>query len=55
VPWHTHDNEDEMFYMFWGLMTMEIRNEVSFDLKEGEYFIVKRGTEHRSVKNNKVY
>jgi quercetin dioxygenase-like cupin family protein len=26
---------------------MEIRNEESFNLNEGEYFIVNRGTEHR--------
>jgi quercetin dioxygenase-like cupin family protein len=47
VPWHIHDNEDEMFYMVRGSLTMEIKNEESFDLNEGEYFIVKRGTEHR--------
>jgi quercetin dioxygenase-like cupin family protein len=47
VPWHTHDNEDELFYMVRGSLTMEIKNEESFDLNEGEYFIVSRGTEHR--------
>ena len=47
VPWHTHDNEDEMFYMVKGSMIMEIKNEGSFDLSEGEYFIVGKGTEHR--------
>jgi quercetin dioxygenase-like cupin family protein len=47
VPWHTHDNEDEMFYMVRGSLIMEIKNEGSFDLNEGEHFIVKKGTEHR--------
>jgi len=47
VPWHTHDNEDELFYMVRGSLTMEIQNEGSFDLNEGEYFIVNKGIEHR--------
>jgi len=47
VPWHTHDGEDEMFYMVQGSLQMEIRGEPSFTLAEGEYFIVPKGIEHR--------
>lgn len=47
VPWHTHDNEDEMFYVVRGSLVMEIENENSFELGEEEFFIVKKGINHR--------
>ncbi len=47
VPWHIHDNEDEMFYVVRGSLVMEIENENSFELGEGEFFIVKKGINHR--------
>ncbi len=47
VPWHTHDHEDEMFYMVKGSLVMELENRKSFVLKEGEYFIVNKGIQHR--------
>ena len=47
VPWHTHDNEDELFYIVKGNLTMELKGSKSINLKEGELFIVKRGIEHR--------
>jgi len=52
VPWHTHDNEDEMFYIVKGCLVMEIENEPSFTLSEGEFFIVKRGVRHRVYSEN---
>lgn len=47
VPWHTHDHEDELFYIFKGSLVMEIAGQGSLTLNEGELFIVKKGTEHR--------
>ena len=47
VPWHTHDNEDELFYVLSGCITMEIKDEEPFMLNQGEMYIVKQGTEHR--------
>jgi quercetin dioxygenase-like cupin family protein len=47
VPWHTHDSEDELFYTVKGNLTMELRGSKSINLDEGEFFIVKRGIEHR--------
>lgn len=47
VPWHTHDTEDEMFYIFKGSLVMELENEDPFILNEGEFYIVKKGTQHR--------
>jgi len=47
VPWHTHRNEDELFYVIKGSLTMEIKENESVQLEAGEIFIVKAGLEHR--------
>ena len=47
VPWHIHDNEDELFYVVKGSITIELKNGNKYNLKEGEMYIVKQGTEHR--------
>jgi mannose-6-phosphate isomerase-like protein (cupin superfamily) len=47
VPWHTHDNEDELFYVMKGNMTMDMRGSDSFNMTEGELFVVPKGVEHR--------
>ena len=47
VPWPTHDNEDEMFYVVEGSLVMEIEGEDSFELNEDEFYIVKKGVRHR--------
>ena len=47
VPWHSHDGEDEMFYILDGSLRMFIENEEPFDLNEGEFFVVRKGVKHR--------
>ena len=37
VPWHVHDNEDEMFYIVKGSLVMEIEGQDSFEL-ENSFF-----------------
>ena len=34
VPWHTHDNEDELLYIFKGNLTMELKGSKNINLKE---------------------
>ncbi len=46
--WHTHDNEDEMFLVIKGSMTIELRDQ-RVNLNEGEFFVVPRGVEHRPI------
>jgi len=45
--WHTHTNEDEFFYVLKGKIFIDLENE-SVELNEGEGFLVKRDTRHRS-------
>jgi mannose-6-phosphate isomerase-like protein (cupin superfamily) len=52
--WHHHDNEDEMFLVTRGSFTMQLRDK-NIEIKEGEFIIIPRGTEHRPVAENEVH
>lgn len=47
VPWHTHDNEDEMFYIIKGTLEMEVENTEGITLNNGDFYIVNKGVRHR--------
>lgn len=47
VPWHNHENSDELFYIVEGRLVMEIENQSSRILESGDIFVVKRGVNHR--------
>lgn len=52
--WHTHDDEDEMFLVVKGRLTMRFRDEV-VEVGEGEIIIVPRGVEHLPVAEEEVH
>ncbi|MGB9181837.1 MAG: cupin domain-containing protein [Pyrinomonadaceae bacterium] len=52
--WHHHDNEDEMFLVVKGRMTMKLRDG-DVILEEGEFFIVPRGVEHCPVAEEEAH
>ncbi|MEO0226035.1 MAG: cupin domain-containing protein [candidate division WOR-3 bacterium] len=45
--WHTHQNEDEFFYVLKGEIFIDLEKE-AVHLKEQEGFLVKKGLRHRS-------
>ena len=47
VPWHNHENEDELFYILEGTLLMEIENETNRTMKPGDMFVVPKGINHR--------
>jgi quercetin dioxygenase-like cupin family protein len=47
LPWHNHENEDELFYIVSGTLLMEIENKQSFNMNQGDLFVVKKGINHR--------
>jgi mannose-6-phosphate isomerase-like protein (cupin superfamily) len=47
VPWHNHENEDELFYIVEGNLLMEIENEENKYMKTGDLYVVKKGVIHR--------
>jgi len=53
VPWHTHDEQDELFFVFDGTLDVEQR-ESTVTLHPGEFYVVPRGTEHRVVPHGHV-
>ncbi len=52
--WHHHENEDELFLVVKGRLQMEF-HERTISLEEGEFLIVPRGVEHRSIAEKEVH
>ncbi len=53
VPWHTHENEDEMFYVIEGALDVYEKDR-PVTVNAGEFYIVNKGIEHRVVPQNRV-
>jgi mannose-6-phosphate isomerase-like protein (cupin superfamily) len=45
LVWHTHDNEDELFIVFKGQLTLQLRSG-NVVLNSGEIYVVPKGVEH---------
>lgn len=44
--WHFHQNEDELFWVVKGQLTLHLRDRI-VELGPGEMFVVPRGVEHK--------
>jgi mannose-6-phosphate isomerase-like protein (cupin superfamily) len=53
IPWHSHDNEDEMFLVIEGVLNI-LERDKSTKVKAGEFYIVPKGIEHRIVPEGEV-
>ncbi len=51
--WHDHENEDELFMVIKGHLTIKLRDG-DVELDEGEMYIIPRGVEHMPVAENEV-
>ena len=47
-PWHRHADADELFLVWRGAMSVELRDR-RVELGPGELFVVPRGVEHRTL------
>lgn len=47
TTWHAHDDQDEVFIVYEGRLTVETRAE-QVELDEGDMLVVPKGTEHRT-------
>lgn len=45
LVWHSHENEDELFIVFKGSLTLQLR-EKDIVLNSGEMYVVPKGVEH---------
>lgn len=52
--WHYHNSEDEFYLMLKGTMVIKFRD-VEISLKEGEFFIIPKGTEHKMFSEDEVH
>jgi mannose-6-phosphate isomerase-like protein (cupin superfamily) len=48
LAWHSHENEDELFFILKGQLRIEME-QGSVDLREGEMFVVPKGLRHNPV------
>ncbi len=53
--WHAHDDEDELFFILEGRLTIEIENGEPVELNGGELFVVPKGVRHRPIAENECH
>ena len=46
--WHHHENEDELFWVIEGQLTIELPDQM-LTLNEGEMAVIPQGMEHRPI------
>jgi mannose-6-phosphate isomerase-like protein (cupin superfamily) len=51
--WHKHDDQDELFIIYKGHLTIQLRDR-DIELYQDEMFIVPRGVEHRPKADQEV-
>ncbi|WP_026775936.1 cupin domain-containing protein [Polaribacter sp. Hel_I_88] len=51
---HKHEFEDELFMVIKGVLEIELRDK-TITLKEGEFYIVPKGVEHKPIAKEEVY
>lgn len=52
--WHKHDNEDELFWVIKGQLTIAFRDK-NIVLNPNEFLIVPKGIEHKPIANEEVW
>lgn len=52
--WHSHENEDELFYIIKGNLKLEFRDKI-VELGPGEMYIIPKGVEHKPIAEGEVH
>jgi len=52
--WHHHENEDELFFVVKGTLTIKLRDK-DLTIREGEFTIIPKGVEHMPVAEEEVW
>ena len=52
--WHYHKNEDELFMVVKGKLTIKLRDG-NIELNAGEFYIIPKGVEHMPMAENSVH
>jgi len=48
LAWHSHEHEDELFFVLQGRMRIEMESR-TVELGEGEMFVVRKGVRHNPI------
>ena len=54
LAWHSHDAEDELFYILKGSLTIEMEKETVV-LREGDAFVVPKGVRHNPIAEHECH
>lgn len=54
LTWHSHDREDELFFVLKGQLRIELENG-SVDLQEGDMYIVPKGVRHNPIADDECH
>jgi mannose-6-phosphate isomerase-like protein (cupin superfamily) len=54
LAWHSHDNEDELFYILKGHLRIEMESG-AVELDEGDMFVVPKGVRHNPVAQDECH
>jgi quercetin dioxygenase-like cupin family protein len=49
LTWHAHAEEDELFYVLSGHLTLELEGRPTVELDPGEFFVVPKGLRHNPL------
>ena len=53
--WHKHENEDELFLILHGQLKILLQDNDEIILNEGEFFIVPKDTEHKTIAEKETH
>ena len=48
LVWHTHENEDELFYIIKGNLEIQLEDQ-TINLSEGDFYVVTKGIKHNPI------
>jgi mannose-6-phosphate isomerase-like protein (cupin superfamily) len=54
LAWHSHENEDELFLVLKGHLTIEMEDR-TIELGEGEAFVVPKGVRHNPIAEHECH
>lgn len=54
LAWHTHDDEDELFFVLRGKLSIELEH-ATIELSEGEMYVVQKGVPHNPIANEECH
>ena len=54
LTWHSHDSEDELFYILKGSLTIEMEDKTVL-LREGDAFVVPKGVRHNPIAEHECH